>query len=389
MAHEVRHEEADEAATDHENDRRPGVERNSVDEVLCKTRLLQTETKSKTTSHEPKNVPAHFVEVLLSNHARQSKHSHRDHSNHVVVEAMNILTGHPQKYAHSKGNVNDDSARTLVKTFSTFDIEVHFLHLDRIELEEQEPCKNHQNNHIRNTEFHPLAKRNVKSAGLESAKGDGVRRRTNRSTHTTDVCTERNGESKSSLTAVVSIKELEHRAEDSEHHSSSSGVAHEHGEHSGNNHEAKEHPLRILTKRLEEHAGKVLVHVVLASGRGKEEATQEEHDDRVGKRCHDVLELERFNTFHAERDKSRVRKRKDHQHDDEHGGGPDWERLENPEKGSHHKDCDDANFESVQRVVTNEAEGFVRDEEGSDGEHRCNDEFDEFSFCHNERKFSN
>jgi hypothetical protein len=81
-----------------------------------------------------------------------------------------------------------------------------------------------------------------------------------------------------------------------------------------------------------------------------------------------------------------------HEHDDKHRGGPNRERLENPEKRSHDENANDANFERIQDshgACGIESEGFVGQEEGGDGKQRRNDEFDEFSLCHNGRKFSN
>ena len=397
VAHEVGHEQADNTAANHQGKRRPACKRNRLDQVGGKASRIQADTQGKATSHEPEHVPAHRVQVFLGNHAGQSKHGHRDHSNGVIVNAVDTLTGHPQDNAQNKGNVHDNGLGAGVELAGTFNVQDHLLHLDRVDLQEQEPSHNHQDNHIRDTEGHPLAKghgvRNQVATGngvVQGAEGDSVRRSADRGTHTTDVCTERNGESKGSLTAVVFVKELEHRGQDSEHHGGGGGVAHEHGEHGGDEHEAKEHELRVLAEGLQEHAGEVQVHLVLGGCSSEEEAAQEKHDDGVSKRCHNGLMADHGHAVHAERRQGGIRHRHDHEHDDKHRGRPDRERLQDPEQGRHHENANDADFERVQDshgACGIESEGFVGQEEGGDGEHRRDDELDEFCLCHSAAKF--
>ena len=403
VAHEVRHEKADNTAANHQNKRRPACKRNRLDQVSGKASRIEANTESKTTGHEPEHVPAHRVQVLLGNHAGQGKHGHRDHSNRVIVNAMarnnpdTILTDHPQNHAQGKGNVHDNRLGACIELTGTFNVQDHFLHLDGVNLHQQNPGNDHKNKHIRNTKFHPLAEghgvRNEVTTGngvVQGTEGNGVRRSTNRGTHTTDVGSERNSKSKGGLTTVIFVEELEHRSEDGKHHGSGSGVAHEHGEHGGNEHEAEEHELRVLAEGLQEHAGQVQVHLVLGRGGSQEETAQEEHDDGVRKGPHDGLVANHRHTVHAERHEGGIRHRDDHQHDDEHGGGPDRERLEDPEKRGHDENADDANFERIQEshgACGIESEGFVGQEECGDGKHRRNDEFDEFCLCHSAPKF--
>ena len=397
VAHEVRHEKADDTAANHQSERRPGSERNRLNQVSGKASRVEAYTQGKTTGNEPEHVPAHRVQVLLGNHASQGKHGHRDHGNRVIVDTVNILAGNPQKHAHDEGDVNDNRLGARIELASTFDIQGHFLHLDRVDLEEEEPSDNHQNNHVRNTKGHPLAEGhrvgNEVATGnsiVQGTEGNGVRRRTDRGTHTTDVGTERNGKGKGSLAAVVLVEELEHRSEDGKHHGSGSGIAHEHGERSRNEHEAEKHELRVLAEGLQEHAGQVQVHLVLGRGGGQEEPTQEKHDDRVREGSHDGLVANHGHAIDAERGQGRIRHGDDHKHDDEHRGGPNRERLENPEKGRHDENADNADFEWVEDshgACGIESEGFVGQEEGGDGKHRRNDELDEFCLCHSAPKF--
>ena len=396
MAHEIRHEQANDTAADHESKRRPACKRDRLDKVSGKASRIEANTQGKTTSHEPEHVPAHRIQILLGNHAGKGKHGHRDHCNRVIVNTVNVLARHPQKHTHDKGNVNNDSLGARIELAGTFNIQDHLFHLDRVNLHEQEPSNYHQNNHVRNTEGHPLAEghrvRDKVTTGngiVQGTKGDGVRRRTDRGTHTTDVGTERNSKGKSSLTAIVFVKELEHRGEDGKHHGCGSGIAHEHREHSRNEHEAEEHELRVLAEGLQEHAGQVQVHLVLGGGGSKEEPTQEEHDDGVCKGRHDGLVANHRHTVHAERGERRIGHRDNHEHDDKHRGGPDRERLQDPEKSGHDENADDADFERVQGshgACGIESEGFVGQEESGDGEHRRNNEFDEFCLCHSAPK---
>ena len=93
--------------------------------------------------------------------------------------------------------------------------------------------------------------------------------------------------------------------------------------------------------------------------------------------------------IHAERHEGGIRHGDNHQHDDEHGGGPNRERLEDPEQGRHHEHANNANFERVEDshgACGIESEGFVGQVEGDDSKYRRNDEFDEFSLCHSAPK---
>ena len=397
VAHEVRHEKADDTAANHQGERRPACKRNRLDQVSGKASRVQAHTKSKATGHEPEHVPAHRVQILLGNHAGQGKHGHRDHSNSIIVDAVDTLTGHPQNNAHNKGNVDDDCLGARIELAGTFDIQDHLLHLDRVDLQEQEPSHNHQDNHVRDTEGHPLAEghgvRNQVATGngvVQGTKGDGVRRSTDRGTHTTDVGTERNGKSKGSLTAVIFVKELEHRGQNGEHHGGGSGVAHEHGEHGGDEHESEKHELRVLAEGLQEHTGEVQVHLVLRGSGSEEEAAQEEHDDGVCEGRHNGLVADHRHAIHAEGREGRIRHGDNHEHDDEHRGRPDRERLENPEQGRHHENANNADFERIEDshgACGIESEGLVGQEEGGDSKYRRNDELDEFSLCHSAPKF--
>ena len=399
MAHEVRHEEADDTAANHQGQRRPACKRDSLDKVGGKTRSVEANTQGKTTGHEPEHVPAHGVQVFLGNHAGQGEHGHRNHGDGIVVDTVDILTGHPQNHAKDKGNVNDNGLGAGVELARTFDVQDHLFHLDGINLEEENPGYHHEDNHVGDTKGHPLAKCHgvchQVAAGhgvVQGTEGNGVRRRSDRGTHAADVGAKGNSEGKGCLTAVIGFKELEHRSENGKHHGGGGGIAHEHGEHGGNEHKAQKHELRVLAEGLQKDAGQVQVHLVLGGCSSEEEAAQEKHDDGVCEGGHDGLVADHGHAVHAERRQGRVGHGHNHEHDDQHRRGPNRERLQNPEKGGHHEYADDADFEGIQDshgACGIEPEGFVGQEEGDNRKDRRDDELDEFSLCHSGPKCRN
>ena len=61
---------------------------------------------------------------------------------------MNLAGFHLQNDAKIKDNINDKSALAFIEAFNTFNVIVHFLHFDRIEMEDQKQSKNHHDNYL-------------------------------------------------------------------------------------------------------------------------------------------------------------------------------------------------------------------------------------------------
>ena len=66
-------------------------------------------------------------------------------------------------------------------------------------------------------------------------------------------------------------------------------IAHKHGEETRDEEETKQNIHTLLAKRLQQHLGDLGIESGLRCCDGKDETSNEEHDDRVGKRSHDTF----------------------------------------------------------------------------------------------------
>ena len=151
----------------------------------------------------------------------------RNHGNDIGIDLEQALS-HPKDDCKSECNPNYIFLERSSLDRSTFNLEFDRLGLERIELHKKEPRENEHYYYVRHHPYHPAHESDIITGILKSTKRNGIRRCTDWSTHTTQVCRNRNGERQRNTSASVFRQCCKNRSKECQHHRSSRRVTHEH-----------------------------------------------------------------------------------------------------------------------------------------------------------------
>ena len=216
------------------------------------------------------------------------KYCKRYHCHDIRIHLEDAFT-YPQYDGKRKSNPNHIFLERSCLHRSSFDLKFYRLCLERIKLHEKEPCNEEHDDHIRNHPEHPSCECDRITCLLKSTESYGIRRSTDRSTHTSDVCRDRDCKSKRDPSAAILRECRKDWSKEGEHHRCCRSVAHEHREDTDDKQDTEKDCLGICTERLEHHFCQLYVKTHLGSCERKDETSEEEHDDRVGECRHDIL----------------------------------------------------------------------------------------------------
>ena len=136
-----------------------------------------------------------------------------------------------------------------------FNLQFDGLLLEREELLEQEPSYEKKQDGKWEHIHHPLTETDAHiKAGrsVEILEGDGVRRRTDRRSHTADVGSYWDGQRERHATLAFRRKRLEDGSKEGEHHGCRGGVADEHREDTSDEDKSEQYVLTLVAEGLEE-----------------------------------------------------------------------------------------------------------------------------------------
>ena len=173
----------------------------------------------------------------------------RYHCHDIRIHLEDAFT-YPQYDGKRKSNPNHIFLERSSLHRSALDLKLDGLCLERIKLHEKEPCQEEHDDHIRNHPEHPSCECDRISCLLKSTESDGIRRGSDRSTHTSDVCRDRDRKGKRDPSTTVLRKCREDRSEEGEHHRCCCSITHKHREYSDDEENTEEYSLRICSERL-------------------------------------------------------------------------------------------------------------------------------------------
>ena len=212
---------------------------------------------------------------------------------------------------------------------------------------QQPPAYKQQDDNQRRHEHHPLteAQSHVQSLWVvEIFQGDGVRRCADGCSHTTEVGSQGNAECHGYAPFALGRQLTEYWCQEGQHHGCRCCVGHEHGEQASNEDESQQYVVALVAERLQQHFCQLCVQSRLGGGNGQYESADEQHDDRVGKGCHDTFIRQQcaylFRVAHPL--DTRVRAEQQHQSYDGNTGSPRRHHLKNPHQRSEGEDSNDA-----------------------------------------------
>ena len=291
---------------------------------MGQARGIQAVAEGETTGHHPDDTPVDLLKVTLVDDTRQGKHSKRNHSHRIGIDARHAVE-QPEGYRDEEGDNDHISLETFLHT--ALDIQFDTFLGEGEHTEQNAPADEQQHDDQREHEHHPLTEAQSEVQALrvvEVFQGDSVRRRADRCTHTTEVGSHWDGHGQGDAALALGGQLTEHRGEEGQHHGSRRRVRHEHREQSRDEQEAQQHHLTLRTEGLQQHLGQLSIEPRLRGSDRQHETTDEQHDHRVGKSGHYPFirqELTYFGLVHHRQDTA-VCTEQEHQYDDGHGGSP-------------------------------------------------------------------